>query len=315
MQILPYSPEKADEWNRFVDGSRNGTFIHRRDFMDYHADRYPDASLMMYDNRRRLIAVLPATAHDGSVVSSHNGLTYGGWLSGPLKPTQSQMLEGWRLMAEHYRARQFKTLIYKPVPHIYHNYPAEEDLYALYRWNAQVDMVLASTVIDLTHRLPPNTGTRRHIKRAAQADLTVAITDDYGTFWHVLSQRLRERYNTLPVHTLAEIRMLSGRFPDNIKLWTVTDPGGNILAGTVLFLSNGVVKSQYIGTSAPGREVNATDYMFSIIADHYTRAGFRYLDMGHSNEDHGRALNEGLVNQKTGYGGRTIVYTTYRLSL
>ena len=41
----------------------------------------------------------------------------------------------------------------------------------------------------------------------------------------------------------------------------------------------------------------------------------RYLDFGISNEDSGRYLNEGLVLQKCGMGGRAIVYQTYKVDL
>ena len=34
-----------------VDQSRNGTFLHRRDYMDYHADRFED---MVNHRPRRL---------------------------------------------------------------------------------------------------------------------------------------------------------------------------------------------------------------------------------------------------------------------
>ena len=41
----------------------------------------------------------------------------------------------------------------------------------------------------------------------------------------------------------------------------------------------------------------------------------RYLDFGISNEDRGRYLNEVLVLQKCGMGGRAIVYNTYKITL
>ena len=38
--IRRYSPEDADLWNRFVNDSRQGTFLLRRDYMDYHSNRF-----------------------------------------------------------------------------------------------------------------------------------------------------------------------------------------------------------------------------------------------------------------------------------
>jgi hypothetical protein len=42
----PYHAEDLETWNRFNQASRNGTFLFDRGYMDYHADRFTDASLM-----------------------------------------------------------------------------------------------------------------------------------------------------------------------------------------------------------------------------------------------------------------------------
>ena len=47
-EVRRYTPDKASEWNRFVAQSKNGTFLFDRRFMDYHADRFEDCSLMVY---------------------------------------------------------------------------------------------------------------------------------------------------------------------------------------------------------------------------------------------------------------------------
>ena len=40
-----------------------------------------------------------------------------------------------------------------------------------------------------------------------------------------------------------------------------------------------------------------------------------YFDFGISSEDNGQILNEGLISQKEGFGGRTVVYQTWRLNV
>lgn len=102
MLIRPYTPGDFDLWNDFVYNSRNATFIHDRNFMDYHSDRFMDASVLMFDDKDQLLALFPATIN-GEVVSSHAGLTYGGWLLGASKPTILHLIEGWRLMLDYYR--------------------------------------------------------------------------------------------------------------------------------------------------------------------------------------------------------------------
>ncbi|MCR4620116.1 MAG: GNAT family N-acetyltransferase, partial [Paludibacteraceae bacterium] len=58
--IQKYESAKAYEWDTFVDTSKNGTFMLKRGYMDYHADRFEDYSLMFY-NDEKLVALLPAS--------------------------------------------------------------------------------------------------------------------------------------------------------------------------------------------------------------------------------------------------------------
>jgi hypothetical protein len=41
----------------------------------------------------------------------------------------------------------------------------------------------------------------------------------------------------------------------------------------------------------------------------------QYFDFGKSVEDGGWYLNEGLIGQKEGFGGRAVMYDTYKLTI
>src|SRR3954447_4915308 len=114
--------------------------------MEYHADRFPDASLMFYDTRDRLIGLLPATVRNGSA-SSHAGLSFGGVISGSSMKV-GLMLELFAAMRSALRKQGMHEIIYKPIPHIYHQVPAEEDLYALFRSGARLMRRDVSATID-----------------------------------------------------------------------------------------------------------------------------------------------------------------------
>ena len=83
INIERYTAEKAAEWDEFVAKSKNGTFLFDRNYMDYHADRFADFSLMFYNDKHKLCALLPANIDDGTLYS-HQGLTYGGLRQRPL---------------------------------------------------------------------------------------------------------------------------------------------------------------------------------------------------------------------------------------
>ena len=114
MQINLYQcgSQQFEEWNEFVAKSKNGTFLFDRRFMDYHADRFQDYSLMFYDNDR-LQAVMPAHVN-GDTLVSHGGLTYGGLVMGPgIKAVQ--VCELFRELNGCLSCHGFRRVVYKAV--------------------------------------------------------------------------------------------------------------------------------------------------------------------------------------------------------
>ncbi|MGM9733346.1 MAG: GNAT family N-acetyltransferase [Prevotella sp.] len=307
-----YSSSMFDEWNNFVAASKNGTFLFDRRYMDYHSDRFTDHSLMFYDEKHRLVAVLPANAED-DVLQSHHGLTYGGLVVGDAFRT-SMALETVEAMNSSLRDEGFRRVVYKPTPWIYHRQASEEDLYAIFR---KCDFRIIgrdiAIVVDLSCPLPFMELRRRHAAKALRAGVTVEWTNDYSAFWTVLDDNLMQRYGAHPVHSLDEINMLASRFPYNILLCSATLHGATI-AGVVLFVSGETVHVQYISASPEGKKIGALDAIFSRLISYYSGKK-RYFDFGKSTEDMGHYLNEGLIFQKEGFGGRGVCYDTYEWTL
>lgn len=290
--------------------------------MDYHADRFHDASLLFYKGER-LLGVLPASRHDNEIVS-HGGLTYGGFLlaDGIHAVEVGEMFE---LAMAHYRSHGCKSLTVKPIPAIYHAQPSDDELYWLFRHGARLEARGLSTAINLAAPLPFSTLRRRKVNLAQRKCVSVISTQekaDYETFWKILTQVLQAKHNKVPVHSLDEILLLRERFPENIVLYIARHPATTeILAGTLLFLTPQVVHAQYIASSDAGRELGALDAIFHHLLQKFAQPlrdaeiSQRYFDFGISTEDGGTVLNEGLIFQKEGFGGRSIVYDVYSLDL
>ena len=128
--IIRYTPGRKDEWNTFVAGSKNGTFLFNRDYMDYHSDRFEDFSLMFY-LQGRLYGLMPANKK-GDIFQSHMGLTYGGLIM-DAKTTAAATVQLFHELNDYLRAEGFRHVLYKCIPWIYHQMAAEEDLYAMVR--------------------------------------------------------------------------------------------------------------------------------------------------------------------------------------
>ncbi len=310
MEVLRYTPERKAEWNAFVEKSKNGTFLFDRNFMDYHADRFEDCSVMV-EHKGKVIALMPANINrERKQVVSHGGLTYGGlimdWRIGA-----SQVLEVLRNILTYYHNELgAETLIYKSIPHIYSKFPAEEDLYALFRCGAQLISRGVSSTIPLNERVAFTESRKSNLRKAERAKLSVRESDDVEEFWSILNNTLLDCHNATPVHSADEIRMLMQRFPERIRLFATYSTEGNMMAGALVFDTGKVVHTQYLASSYEGKKVGALDILLhQLIND--TFADRTYFDFGISTENGGQTLNEGLIFQKEGFGGRAVCYDTY----
>jgi hypothetical protein len=298
-------------WDQFVADSKNGTFLFLREYMEYHADRFTDASLVIADDGGRPLALLPAS-RAGATVTSHAGLTYGGLVLGATATTV-EVLAACDALVAHLRAHGVERLVYKTVPHIYHRLPAEEDRYALFRLGARRVRSDVLAVACPGRARVVQERRRRGVGKARRAGLAVRPSVDLQAFWRILEANLSARHQVRPVHTVEEMTLLRGRFPDHIRLFGAF-AGAALHAGVLIYESARVAHAQYIAASEAGREDGALDLLFEhLISEVYREK--EYFDFGISTEEGGQRLNEGLIAHKEGFGARAVVHDFYELDL
>ena len=308
--IKRYTAEDAATWDAFVDASKNGTFMLKRGYMDYHADRFTDHSLLFYRDEE-LVALLPASQH-GDELRSHGGLTYGGMITNR-KMTVQLMLSLFDSLREYMQENTIARVVYKRVPSIYYTYPSDEDLYALFRNNAILTRRDISATIFMPERIRFSERRRRGVKNAIKTGIEIKESCDYEQYVEMLSDILAKYHNAKPVHTAAELKLLADRFPDNIKMYA-SFQDDRMIAGVVMYLTPRVAHTQYIANSDDGRQCGALDAVMNyLINECYSDK--EYFDFGISNENEGRFLNEGLISQKQEFGGRAIAYDFYELKV
>ena len=206
IRVTKYTSADKDKWDTFVDHSKNGVFLFRRDYLEYHADRFPDHSLMFYDGDE-LMALMPATLTDG-VLSSHAGLTFGGIISNH-KMKVGLMIDLFAALGNSLLGEKVSRLVYKAVPHIYHRLPAEEDLYALYVHHARLVRRDVSSTVDLKERIDLPKGRKYAVKQAEKHGISVSRSFDFTTFMAIEAQLLDAKYDARPVHSVDEIELLA----------------------------------------------------------------------------------------------------------
>ncbi|MFW0825011.1 GNAT family N-acetyltransferase [Cronobacter dublinensis] len=303
--------EQSDynDWDQVVENAKNGLFLFQINYFKYHEDRFEDCSLII-KKKNKPVALFPAN-RIGATAYSHQGLTFGGLILLP-ELHAVDVLNIFELIKEHYKAKGINNIIYKAIPYPFSKYPAQEDLYALFRNSAKLVRRDISSVIDIARRPKLSDSRKNTIVKAKKNGVTVCESTNFDKFHQILSEVLA-RFGATPVHSTAELQQLKMAFPHNLKLYMATKEE-EWLAGVLVYDYGHLVHTQYMANTPQGRQIGALDYiLYSLIEEIYTDK--KYLSFGISTEDAGNFLNTGLIAQKEGFGGRAVVHDFYEMEL
>ena len=114
MNIRKYTADDKALWNTFVESSKNGTFLHKRDYMEYHSDRFEDHSLLFLSEKNKVVALLPANIKD-DILYSHQGLTYGGLILSAVT-SLNDVMEMFDILKAYMSDNGISSLLYKQIP-------------------------------------------------------------------------------------------------------------------------------------------------------------------------------------------------------
>ena len=279
--------------------------------MEYHKDRFDDYSLLIFDAKDRLVAILPAHKIE-SALYSHQGLTYGGLILNQ-KIILSEVILITKSILEYLQKSDISKLELKIIPSIYNNFPSDEMEYICFLLDAKLNRRDALAVLDISNQIEISRVRKRGIEKGKSNDLLVKEENDFTSFWNdLLIPNLKERYNANPVHSLAEITYLKSKFPNHIKQYNVYQ-NDKIVGGVTVFETNNVIHPQYIsGNKTFNNELGGLDFLYHyLISNVYKNE--KYFDFGISNENQGKQVNESLHYWKESFGARTIVQNFYSI--
>jgi hypothetical protein len=311
IEIIRYNINNKAEWDEFIDHSKNGSFLFKRDFMEYHADRFIDHSIMVY-NDGILSAVVPANLSDGDVIS-HQGLSYGGIII----KENLRLLEVASLVKSiliYLNNNLIKKWVIKLIPRMYNERTCDELDWIMFKLGAKLyrrDTALA--INNRITKLPYQERRRRSIKKASKLNLLIKEgLDQFDPFWtNVLVPNLMRKHGVAPVHTINEIQLLAKKFPENIKQYNIY-LDHKVVAGCTMFLNKHVAHAQYISGSEEGRVSGCLDFLFDhLICEVYNH--YDFFDFGICNENGGQLINKGLLEWKEGFGARSILHDFYEV--
>lgn len=307
---MQYKEADKNVWDSFVVSCKTPLFLFKRNFMEYHADRFVDSSFLFYEDNK-LVALLPATLNEGDTLISHGGMTYGGLLITD-KERVATVVDVFEALSLEIKKRGISKLIYKAIPHIYHNVSSQEDLYCISNiLKGEIFRRDFSSVIYLNKRKKLSKGRRWLIARAKKLRLSVSDSTDWSSFHELLSLTL-EKYGVKPVHSIKELEYLYSLFSNNISLRAVIFEN-KMVAGALLFKFDNVVHTQYLASTGEARENGAIDFLIEDCIQSSQDEGYDYFSFGASSESAGKILNVGLAAQKESFGARGITLDFYEI--
>lgn len=307
IEVRKYEEGDKEQWEAFIESAANGTFLHRRSFMEYHGDRFQDASVMVWEGEE-LLAVFPA--HQvGNQIFSHQGLSYGGWIfkMGLSLSSRSQII---RSIIDHYKNQKIKSLIVTPVPYYYSQEGGlqEDDYDSLgFEIKDNKEIYLIETPFILKDK-----GKRKGVRRALRKGLEVREGEVTKSFWEDLMLPLyASKIGKSPVHSWDEIALLSERHPGRIQLISAYLEE-ELLAGLVIFRHPQVIKVQYSAVTEHGKICRAMDFLMQYLMN---LPHIQYIDLGTVYDGQTGEKLESLAYWKESFGAFPLNLPTFRLEL
>lgn len=327
MFVLPYSVNQQEAWDSFVRKSKNGAFFFERAYIDLQAERYLDCSLIVCNDfvssddsdlkvhDDAIVALFPAHfIEKEACVVSHEGLPFGGLILSE-NTTQNDVMEiMYSVLSYCCDMLQAQQVVYKPSPTIFHRFPSQEDLYALFRVDAKRVECNVHTVVYQRHALKIRHSRLEKARQATSDGVYIERLkgfqdDEVKRFWQLLHDKAMQ-----PVtHSEDEICQLLKRFPQNVRALEVKKDE-RLLACCLLFKTHNMLHVQYIARADKDEHNGAMDVLFKhLLSGTYQQ--IEYIDFGANTAEHGQILVEELQRKKEDFGGRTICYDTFSLQL
>mgnify|MGYP001459148501 CR=1 FL=1 len=309
MEILRYTNIYKEQWNSFIETSKNGTFLLQRSFMEYHQDRFEDFSLLVL-KKGKILAVLPANITN-NIVCSHQGLTYGGIIL--IENLDFNSYKDILIAVLKFLNKQdIKQLKIKLIPDIYNLSACDEIKSILPILNSTLirsEVSLATTIKPIYSfsklRL-------RGVKKGIKNKLIIKETHNLEPFWNqILVPNLLEKHKTNPTHNLREIALLKELFPDEIRQFEVYFDD-QIIAGATIFETQQTAHSQYISGKQEFNHLGGLDLLFHELITNVFKDK-KYFNFGTSTATSENKINKGLFNWKQGFDTSPILQNQFSI--
>ena len=239
-----YEENDIDAWDHFVyNESLNGTIYHTRNFLNYHKDRFIDASIMIY-SKKKLIAVFPCCKCDNGYYS-HRGSTTGGIVITEKYYKLSKLTEIMNKIYDYYNnnlcIKLSETIYFKNnINNDLLNFVLSQKCEVCKDISLFFDINKNTNIIDSFPKSDNKRLLLKYIKNINKK-MSFVVTnqvEDYKNYYYLLEKFLKEKNGVKPLHNLDEFILLKELLGERQSLFLSKDSSGDILSGALVFLIN-----------------------------------------------------------------------------
>ncbi len=316
-KAVRYTNKHEQEWDDFVNASREGTLFHYRKFLNYHRKgRFQDASILVKDQNSQF-AVVPAAVvklEGESVLYSHPGASYGGPVT--LNPvTLSEAEHIVQLLIKHAESVDAQQIILT-IPPVYYcstlsnnfEFALHTHGFSYHRRELSSVLLLENSLETIFDRFPESL--KRALKKAERLDVRIVESSNINPFYAILQNNLELRHNATPTHTPGELKRLLALFPNDIKLY-VAHLNDRVIGGIVTFTCNSRVNlTFYIAHDHEFQTFRVVDSLIWHIIQESKKNRFALLDFGTFTLK--EKPNRGLCRYKEKFGARGVFRNTFK---
>lgn len=278
---LVSSERSAEDWDRFVAGSNDGTLFHTRGFLSYHGDRFADGERFLEVHKgETLIGVIPVFVADD--VRSPYGASVGGFAMATA-PSYSAATQIAAALIDWLREQAAAGATLTLAPSTYQRTPDDTLLFCL------LEAGFVQTNAEVVHLVPLDRDLAAHyegrcrtaIRKAERAGVVVRQRAPVADFWRTL-QATYAKHGTGATHSEAQWRWLCDRLGD--RVWCdVAYLDGEPVAGVGhMQLNDRVASSFYLSVVPERRHSQAQSLLIDRALEAAQASGATYFDFGTS---------------------------------
>ncbi len=314
MEVIEYTEDWKEEWDKFVLESNNGTMFHMQKFFDYHEPEKFSFNHLMIMDKGNIVALLPGAILDG-MFESPIGASYGSFVIKDISFKKTMEIVSTTL--DYGRKRGYKGFMLTSAPMIYEKYQNQSLDFAMLWQGFEFDLHYISSAIkldterDIIERCKPTI--RRNIRKSLKnPDIRVEINERYDEFYPILLNN-KARHDVKPTHTYEDLIKLKELMPDYLKLFMVYHKEKPI-AGSLMFYPNKQIAlcfyNMLLYDYAQYKPIQRV--MYEVIKDS-TERGFAYVDIGVSQDtkaENPMTPSISLIDFKEKFDAKTIMRNT-----